>query len=126
MVLPFGHYKGFNLRDIPDSYLLWLCERGKSTYYKSKHSLDVSWKVPIAIWAAAREEAGRHVGKGRLRGLSQKGGIKAHFAQISKLNFMLKEAPCQQQPVNVVKCLSGIHSIPDIEIHLSIALNALK
>ncbi|MDI9569781.1 MAG: DUF3820 family protein [Pseudomonadota bacterium] len=57
--LPFGQFKGRTLREIPESYLFWLCSRGKSTYYRSKHSLDVTWKVPFEIWEAARAEAER-------------------------------------------------------------------
>jgi hypothetical protein len=57
MILPFGHYRGHDLKDIPDDYLFWLCSRGKSTYYKSLHSLDVTWKVPFSVWEAARTEA---------------------------------------------------------------------
>jgi hypothetical protein len=59
MNLPFGQFKGHDLTDIPDSYLFWLCDRGRSTYYHSLHSLDVTWKVPIPVWEAARKEAER-------------------------------------------------------------------
>jgi hypothetical protein len=59
MILPFGHYKDHDLKDIPDDYLFYLCSRGKSTYYKSLHSLDVAWKVPFRVWEAARAEAER-------------------------------------------------------------------
>ena len=59
LFLPFGQHKGTSITQIPDDYLFWLCSRGKSTYYTSKHSLDVSWKVPIYIWEAARAEAER-------------------------------------------------------------------
>lgn len=59
MKLLFGHYKDHNIEDIPDDYLFYLCSRGKSTYYKSKHSLDVTWKVPFGVWEAARAEAER-------------------------------------------------------------------
>lgn len=57
LILPFGQHRGHPITAIPDDYLFWLCSRGKSTYYKSSHSLDVTWKVPIVIWEAAREEA---------------------------------------------------------------------
>jgi hypothetical protein len=59
MKLPFGQFKGQDIKDIPLGYLFWLCSRGKSTYYKSQHSLDVTWKVPINVWEAARAEAER-------------------------------------------------------------------
>ena len=59
MMLLFGYYKGSRIEDIPESYLFWLCSRGKSTYYKSKHTLDVAWKVPFSVWEAARAEAER-------------------------------------------------------------------
>jgi hypothetical protein len=59
MILRFGHYRDHDLRDIPDDYLFYLCSRGKSTYYKSLHSLDVTWKVPFHVWEAARAEAER-------------------------------------------------------------------
>lgn len=59
MTVPFGRYKGYSIRSIPDDYLFWLCSRGKSTYYVSKHSLDVSWKVPFYVWEEARKEAER-------------------------------------------------------------------
>ena len=55
--LPFGSHRGKTMRQIPDSYLFWLCSRGRSTYYKSLHSLDVTWKVPIDVWERARAEA---------------------------------------------------------------------
>ena len=28
-LMPFGKFKGFPLADVPDSYLLWLYEKGK-------------------------------------------------------------------------------------------------
>jgi hypothetical protein len=59
VVLQFGQFKGKSLREIPDSYLFWLCERGRSTYYRSRHSLDVTWRVPFDVWEAARAEADR-------------------------------------------------------------------
>jgi len=59
MILRFGQFKGHDLKDIPDNYLFWLCDRGRSTYYKSTHSLDVTWKVPFDVWEAARKEAER-------------------------------------------------------------------
>jgi len=59
LILPFGRHRGKSLKEIPDNYLFWLCSRGKSTYYKQIHSLDVSWSVPIEIWEAARKEAER-------------------------------------------------------------------
>ena len=59
MILPFGQYRGQDITQIPDSYLFWLCDRGRSTYYKSGHSLDVAWKAPIEVWAEARKEAER-------------------------------------------------------------------
>jgi hypothetical protein len=60
MNIPFGIHKGKDIQQIPDDYLLYfLCERGKGTYYKSAHSLDVNWKVPIEVWEAARKEADR-------------------------------------------------------------------
>lgn len=59
LILPFGQHRGQPITAIPDDYLFWLCSRGKSTYYKQKHSLDVSWSVPIHVWEAARAEAER-------------------------------------------------------------------
>lgn len=59
MILRFGQYRDHDLKDIPDGYLFYLCDRGRSTYYKSTHSLDVTWKVPIPVWEAARKEAER-------------------------------------------------------------------
>jgi hypothetical protein len=59
MTLEFGQFKGYTLQDIPESYLFWLCSRGRSTYYKSRHSLDVTWKPPFSVWEAARAEAAR-------------------------------------------------------------------
>ena len=59
MTLPFGQFKGRTLQDIPESYIFWLCSRGRSTYYKSRHALDVTWKVPFSIWEQARAEAER-------------------------------------------------------------------
>ena len=59
MILQFGTHRGTHITQIPESYLFWLCDRGRSTYYKQKHSLDVEWKVPIETWEAARKEAER-------------------------------------------------------------------
>lgn len=59
MILGFGQHKGRDLSEISDQYLFWLCSRGKSTFYKSRHSLDVTWKVPFSVWEAARVEADR-------------------------------------------------------------------
>lgn len=57
MIIPYGIYKGQDITTVPDDYLLYLCERGKSTYYKSRHSLDIKFKWPIELWVAARAEA---------------------------------------------------------------------
>ena len=57
MIIPHGTYKGCDITEVPTDYLLYLCERGKSTYYKSKHSREVKFKWPIEIWEAARAEA---------------------------------------------------------------------
>jgi hypothetical protein len=60
ILLPFGQHKGKDIRCVPDDYLTgFLCERGKGTYYKSIHSLDKKWQVPIWVWEAARKEAER-------------------------------------------------------------------
>jgi len=59
MHLEFGSQKGKDITEIPDHYLLYLCDRGRSTYYKSRHSRDVKWKVPIKVWEEARKEADR-------------------------------------------------------------------
>lgn len=59
MKLPFGQFKGHTLLSVPDSYLFWLADRGRSTYYKSGHSLDVAWKPDIKWWEAARSECER-------------------------------------------------------------------
>jgi hypothetical protein len=56
-ILPFGRHRGERLQDVSDGYLFWLCDRGRSTYYKSTHSLDVTWRVPFWIWEEARKEA---------------------------------------------------------------------
>lgn len=55
-ILPFGQFKDYNIQNVPDRYLFWLADRGRSTYYKSEHSLDIVWKVPFNIWEAARIE----------------------------------------------------------------------
>lgn len=61
MILQFGQYRGYDIQDlrIPDSYILWLADRGRSTYYKGKHTLDVAWKPDIKTWEVARKEAER-------------------------------------------------------------------
>jgi hypothetical protein len=67
IILPFGIHKGKSLKEIPDDYLCnFLCERGKGIFYKDAHSLEQTWKVPIQVWAAARDEAER-------RGIIKKG-----------------------------------------------------
>jgi len=58
-ILPFGRYAGQSIRDIPNDYLFCLCSWGKGIYYKSSHSLDVTWKIPIEWWELARVEADR-------------------------------------------------------------------
>ena len=59
MILPFGMYRGTDIKVVPEDYLFWLCDRGKTIYHKSKHSTDVKWKPPFEIWEAARKEAER-------------------------------------------------------------------
>jgi len=59
MILKFGQYKGWDIKDVSDHYLFYLCSRGRSTYYVSKHSLDIRWRVPFEVWEAARAEAER-------------------------------------------------------------------
>lgn len=60
MILAFGQYKGENITEIPDDYLLWLAKpRYSGKFYKSLHSMEKTWKVPFSVMAAAREEADR-------------------------------------------------------------------
>jgi len=59
IVLSFGKFKGCTLQEIPENYLFWLCNRGKSMYYESDHSLEITFKVPFNIWELARLEADR-------------------------------------------------------------------
>lgn len=59
MKLFFGAFKGHDISDqsIPDGYIKWLASRGK--YYKSAHSTDITWKVPLDVWEAALTEIER-------------------------------------------------------------------
>lgn len=59
MILDFGIHKDKHISDptIPDDYVKWLASRGK--YYKSKHSRETTWKVPLNIWLAALTEIER-------------------------------------------------------------------
>jgi hypothetical protein len=56
--LTFGKYKGWELSDIPDDYLLWLAKpKYSGNFYASLHSTDLNWRVPFDVKIAARKEA---------------------------------------------------------------------
>jgi hypothetical protein len=58
MKLNFGQYKGKDIAEVPsDSYLQFLAKPvyGKK-YYKSLHSTELLWKVPLMVSIAARDE----------------------------------------------------------------------
>jgi hypothetical protein len=56
----FGKYKGQSIQTIPDDYLLWLAKpKYSGAFYKSLHSTELNWKVPMAVKLVARTEADR-------------------------------------------------------------------
>ena len=68
MKLDFGVHVGKELSDpsIPDDYMQWLASRG--TYReKPGNRFETTWKVPVLVWMAAREEMERrgytHIGE---------------------------------------------------------------
>jgi hypothetical protein len=58
MKLNFGLHKGKRVEDLTsDSYLQWLAKPVYSgKYYKSLHSSELNWKVPLMVSIAARME----------------------------------------------------------------------
>jgi hypothetical protein len=52
MKISFGKYKGKELADIPEDYLVWLAKGGG--YTTGKHSTDMRFKIPVPIWCEAR------------------------------------------------------------------------
>ena len=68
MKLDFGVHVGKELSNlsIPDDYMQWLASRG--TYRgKPGNRFETTWKVPVLVWMAAREEMERrgytHIGE---------------------------------------------------------------
>lgn len=60
MILMFGTYKGQSLTNIPVNYCMWLAKPVYSgKFYKSIHSTELNWKVPLAVKIAARAELDR-------------------------------------------------------------------
>lgn len=62
MTLTFGKYKGKNITDplIPGEYICWLAKpKYSGAFYKSLHSTELNFKVPIEVIVAARIEAER-------------------------------------------------------------------
>jgi hypothetical protein len=56
MILPFGKYKGRQIEDIPEDYLCWLGKpKYSGAFYKSLHSTELNWKVPLAVTIEARK-----------------------------------------------------------------------
>jgi len=68
MILQFGKYKGREIEDISDIYYIqWLAKpKYSGGFYKSLHSTDLNWKVPIDIRVEARRvlESSGYVLKG--------------------------------------------------------------
>jgi hypothetical protein len=56
--LPFGKYKGCALGSLTDEkYLMWLAKPVYSgKFYKSIHSTELNWKVPLEVKVMARVE----------------------------------------------------------------------
>jgi len=60
MIIPFGKYKWQPIRSIPDDYCMWLSKPVYSgKFYKSQHSTELKWKVPLDVKIAARGELER-------------------------------------------------------------------
>ncbi len=53
MIMPFGKFKGISLENIDEPYLIWLA-KGEG-YTKGKHSTEMQFKIPAAIWIEARK-----------------------------------------------------------------------
>lgn len=56
MTLTFGKHKGKRLEDIPEDYLCWLGKpKYSGAFYKSLHSTELNFKVPLKVTIAARK-----------------------------------------------------------------------
>jgi len=56
MILGFGKYKGKSLETVPDDYLKWLGKpKYSGVFYKSLHSTELNWKVPLSVTIEARK-----------------------------------------------------------------------
>ncbi|MEN6489790.1 MAG: DUF3820 family protein [Smithella sp.] len=53
MIMPFGKFKGMPLEAIDESYLIWLA-KGEG-YTKNRHSTEMQFKIPAAIWIESRK-----------------------------------------------------------------------
>lgn len=58
MIIDFGRFKGYELKDIPeDKYVEWLALRG--SYPEPGNKFKTKWKVPIVLSILARREMER-------------------------------------------------------------------
>jgi hypothetical protein len=59
-IITFGNYIGKPFSSIPDSYMGWLAKPVYSgKFYRSLHSTDLKFKVPLKVTIAARQEMER-------------------------------------------------------------------
>jgi len=59
-IITFGQYKGHFYCNLPDDYLQFLAKpRYSGKFYKSLHSMEKNWTVPLQAKIAAREELER-------------------------------------------------------------------
>ena len=59
-VIDFGQYSGHFYCNLPDEYLFWVSKPTYSgKFYKSLHSMEKNWTVPLQAKIAAREELER-------------------------------------------------------------------
>jgi len=61
IIIGFGKYHDKSLSELTDEdYLKWLAKPVYSgKFYKSIHSTDLNWRVPLEVKIAAREELER-------------------------------------------------------------------
>ena len=67
MLMPFGHYKGWELKDLPMTYLLWLSEDADGIYGPLKWEVErvlqdaFAERDMIGEWKITSEDRGRLV-----------------------------------------------------------------
>ncbi len=51
VLLNFGIFKGFDLENVPEDYLIWLA---KGTGFTKAHTTEMKFSIPTPVWIEAR------------------------------------------------------------------------